>query len=214
MIPENESDIMTTKMSSTDTRAPRPLDVVVFGATGDTGSAAVRLLSHYAESKFRVQRWAPAARNTTKLQSNVLDPLSHNLVRLAPPGGDDGAATTLPSPCWQSPLQADSDDLDSLVRMCEQTKVVVACAGPYSQYGEKVIAACILAGCHYVDVTGEVDWVNAMRKRYNNAAKSAGVSVVSFCGYDSVPSDLSAWLVADALRTSRDGDVVLVEAML
>ena len=33
--------------------------------------------------------------------------------------------------------------------------------------------ACILSGCHYVDVTGEIDWVNAMRKRYNTAAQAS-----------------------------------------
>ena len=75
-----------------------------------------------------------------------------------------------------------------------------------SRYGEKVIAACVLSGCHYVDVTGEVDWVNDMRKRYHDAARAQGVSIVSFCGYDSVPMDLSAWLIADKLRAGLPRD--------
>ena len=166
----------------------RPLDVVVFGATGDTGSAAVRLLYHHA-TKVHLLKWAPACRNLSKLHRNVLDPL----LASAPTGTQ-----------WTgNPIQADSNDLQSLVRMCNQTRVVVACAGPYSQYGEKVVAACILSGCHYVDVTGETDWVQAMKKRYNKAATTKGVSIVSFCGYDSVPMDLSAWLIADALNESH-----------
>jgi short subunit dehydrogenase-like uncharacterized protein len=179
----------------------RPLDVVVFGATGDTGSAACRLLYHHSD-RVNIQKWAPACRNIKKLQEKVLEPLLK-----ATNGG----------PRWAcSPIQADSNDLRSLVTMCNQTRVVLACAGPYAKYGEKVIAACILSGCHYVDVTGEVDWVNAMKKRYNKAATTRGVSIVSFCGYDSVPMDLSAWLIADALSTGENkGDhATLVETFV
>ena len=180
----------------------RPLDVVVFGATGDTGSAACRLLYHHS-SKVNVEKWAPAARDVSKLERSVLSPL----MKAAGCG-----------PRWTgAPLQADSNDLASLVAMCNQTRVVVACAGPYSKYGEKVIAACILSGCHYVDVTGEVDWVNAMQKRYNKAATQRGVSMVSFCGYDSVPMDLSAWLIADALSAGpkhNDDHATLVETFV
>jgi short subunit dehydrogenase-like uncharacterized protein len=167
----------------------RPLDVVVFGATGDTGSAAVRLLYHQAAT-VGVDKWAPAARNLQKLESEVLQPLME-----ATAGGSER---------WAETIQADVADLNSLVQMCLKTKVVIACAGPYENYGENVIVACIKGGCHYVDVTGEVDWVNLMRKRYNNAARAQKVSIVSFCGYDSVPMDMSAWLLADALRKSGD----------
>ena len=114
----------------------RPLDAVIFGATGDTGSAAVRLLYHQAAS-VGVETWAPAARNLQKLQADVLDPL-----RAAAEGGER----------WTELIQADVDDLESLIKMCEKTKVVIACAGPYEHYGEAVIAACIRGGSHYVDV--------------------------------------------------------------
>jgi len=183
----------STPPAGSNVTMKRPLDVVIFGATGDTGSAACRLLYHHA-TKLHVNTWAPAARNLDKLQKNVLQPL------LEAASGE---------PTWSTPIQADSNDLESLVQMASQAKVVVACAGPYAQYGEKVMAACILAGTHYVDVTGEVDWVNIMSKRYNNAAKERGVSIVSFCGYDSVPMDLSAYLAADALRKSGDSASII-----
>jgi short subunit dehydrogenase-like uncharacterized protein len=172
----------------------RPLDVIIFGATGDTGSAACRLLYHHS-SKYHIQKWAPAARNLTKLQRQVLQPI----LSASPSGGAQ----------WNTPIQADSNDLPSLINMCRQTKVVVACAGPYSKYGEKVIAACIISGTHYVDVTGEVDWVNAMKKRYNNEAQSKGVSIVSFCGYDSIPMDMSAWLIANTFKERKDSAVLI-----
>ena len=180
----------------------RPLDCVVFGATGDTGSAACRLLYHHS-TRVNINKWAPAARNLTKLQTNVLDPLVAAAAAMA----------TTPNH-WSTPIAADSNSLPSLIAMCNQTRVVVACAGPYSKYGEKVMAACIISGCHYVDVTGEVDWVNAMKKRYNKAATQRGVSLVSFCGYDSVPMDLSAWLIADALRTKGADHATLIETFV
>ena len=69
---------------------------------------------------------------------------------------------------------------------------------------EKVIAACIQGKTNYVDVTGETDWVNNMRRFYGQAASDAGVSIVSFGGYDSVPSDISTWMLGDALRAQND----------
>ena len=169
----------------------RCYDVIVFGATGDTGSACARLIYHFAD-KFKISKWTMACRNLNKLQEKVIKPL----INAAPNGCK-----------WSGePIQADSDNLDSLVEMCKQTKVVIACAGPYAYYGEKVIAACIKAKTNYVDVTGETDWVNDMRKFYGKSAREAGVSIVSFCGYDSVPSDISAWMLANSLCEANPND--------
>lgn len=167
----------------------RKYDVVVYGATGDTGSACVRLLYHFAD-KFNVKKWTMCCRNLQKLENTVLGPL-----QLASPTGFK----------WTGePIQAESDNLQSLVSMCKQTRVVIACAGPYACYGEKVIAACIKGKTNYVDVTGETDWVDDMRRFYGQAASDAGVSIVSFGGYDSVPSDISTWMLGDALRAQND----------
>ena len=175
----------------------RAFDIIVFGATGDTGSAACRLLSRHA-AKMGVRTWAPAARSAKKL-SALVDSLPT----------DDGAAAgggVKPSPA----IIADSSDYASLVRMCEQARVVVACAGPYALYGEPVIQACIEAGTDYCDVTGEVPWVTAMKAKYGEEASAKGLRMISFAGYDSVPSDLCAWLVADSLKSAGE-DVNKIE---
>lgn len=39
--------------------------------------------------------------------------------------------------------------------MAEKCKIVVNCCGPYRFYGEPVVKACIAAGTHHVDVSGE-----------------------------------------------------------
>ena len=33
--------------------------------------------------------------------------------------------------------------------------------GPFIKYGPEVVEACLAAGCHYTDTTGEQDWVSA-----------------------------------------------------
>lgn len=46
--------------------------------------------------------------------------------------------------------------------MTAQTKVVISTVGPFMQYGEPLVAACIKQGTHYVDSTGETPFVNVI----------------------------------------------------
>eukprot|EP00444_Apocalathium_aciculiferum_P022134 CAMPEP_0183439074 /NCGR_PEP_ID=MMETSP0370-20130417/77779_1 /TAXON_ID=268820 /ORGANISM="Peridinium aciculiferum, Strain PAER-2" /LENGTH=469 /DNA_ID=CAMNT_0025627439 /DNA_START=74 /DNA_END=1481 /DNA_ORIENTATION=+ len=164
----------------------RDLDIVVFGATGDTGVSACCCL-YFKGKTLGISSWAPAARNLGKLKSDLLDRLADREPR------EDGLAPS-------EPIQADSGDYESLLRMCKRTKCVVACAGPFSQYGEGVIKACVEAGTHYVDVTGEVPWVEKMERKYGEEAEKKGVTLVSLAGYDSVPPDLCTFLAAKGMR--------------
>lgn len=164
----------------------RDLDVVVFGATGDIGVAGCCCL-YFKGKMLGVTSWAPAARNLAKLQKDVLDRLQ------AAEPGPQGLAPA-------APIKADSSDYASLVAMCGRAKCVIACAGPYAKYGEGVVKACIEAGTHYVDLTGETPWVQKMCRKYAEEAERQGVSIVSLAGYDSVPPDLSANLAAKTLE--------------
>ena len=38
--------------------------------------------------------------------------------------------------------------------------------GPFSKYGSEVAEACLAAGCHYTDTTGEQDWVLDAKTRF------------------------------------------------
>lgn len=164
----------------------RDLDVVVFGATGDTGVVGCCFL-FFQGKRLGLTRWAPAARNLSKLKKDVLDRLQ---------GAEPG-----PEGLWpEAPVQADAGDYDSLVRMCSRTRCVVSCAGPFAEYGEGVVRACVAAGTHYVDITGEMPWVEKMRRRYGVEAEQKGVSIVSLAGYDSVPPDVATFLAAKAME--------------
>lgn len=45
-------------------------------------------------------------------------------------------------------------------------KVVINVVGPFMQLGEPVVQACLEAGCHYFDTTGEADWMFFLKREY------------------------------------------------
>lgn len=55
-----------------------------------------------------------------------------------------------------------------------------------------MIKACIEAGTHYVDISGEALFIEEMQLKYHEAAKAKGVYVISACGFDSIPNELGA----------------------
>ena len=59
--------------------------------------------------------------------------------------------------------------------------------------------ACVAQRTHYVDITGETPWVRSLIESHHERAARDGTRIIPCCGFDSVPSDLGAWLVAQAL---------------
>jgi short subunit dehydrogenase-like uncharacterized protein len=75
-----------------------------------------------------------------------------------------------------------------------QTKAVIHAAGPYSHTAKPMLEACLAAGVHYLDITGELEvfeWLQSQGAR----AKQAGIAVLPGVGFDVVPTDcLAAYL--------------------
>ena len=63
----------------------------------------------------------------------------------------------------------DSSDTSSLLAMATQAKVVLNCVGPYRFYGEPVVEACVEAGAHHVDISGEPQYLEKMQLKYHQA---------------------------------------------
>jgi len=155
------------------TQAPKDFDVVVYGATGFTG----RLVAEYLLKTYGADgpvTWAMAGRSANKL-AEVRDLI--------------GAPRSLPL------VVADAADMDALSSMAVRTKVVITTAGPYQLYGSQLVAACAAAGCDYVDLAGESNWIADMIRQHEAAAKSSGARLVFSCGFDSIPFDLGVWFV-------------------
>ena len=159
--------------------AEREHDIVVFGATGFTGALTAEYLAGQAREGTRV---ALAGRN--------LDKLGQVRERLA----------ALNSSWAQLPLeQADIGAPDSLARLAASTRVLVSTVGPYTNYGEPVVAACAAAGTDYLDLTGEPEFVDRMWLRYDAQARQTGARLIHCCGFDSIPYDLGVLFTVDQL---------------
>jgi len=76
-------------------------------------------------------------------------------------------------------------------------KLVLHCAGPFSVTSQPMISACLAAGVHYLDITGEIS-VFANAHRQSEQARHADVVLLPGAGFDVVPSDcLAATLVEE-----------------
>ena len=53
-------------------------------------------------------------------------------------------------------LTGDAQDLNSLLGIASQTKVLISTSGPYAKIGGSVVKACVASGTHYCDITGEI----------------------------------------------------------
>lgn len=164
--------------------ASRRFDVVVFGATGFTGGLVAEYLA--ALSATTPFRWALVGRNPDRL-AQLRDRL--------------GAAVS------PELLVADVGNDASLASLAASTTAVITTVGPYALHGEPLLRACAEAGTHYVDLTGEPQFVHRMRERYDAVAKRSGARIVNSCGFESIPPDMTVLLAVKELR-SRLGDRV------
>lgn len=75
---------------------------------------------------------------------------------------------------------------------------VIHAAGPFSKTSRPMADACLAAGAHYVDITGEIEVLEALAAR-DAEAQAAGVALLPGAGFDVVPSDCLAAHVAGRL---------------
>jgi short subunit dehydrogenase-like uncharacterized protein len=76
--------------------------------------------------------------------------------------------------------------------------LVLHCAGPFSGTSQPMIAACLAAGVHYLDITGEIA-VFANAHKQDDTARRADVVLIPGVGFDVVPSDCLAASLVQAL---------------
>ena len=94
------------------------------------------------------------------------------------------------------------DDAAAVAAGLRDCRVVVHCAGPFSATAAPMMAACIGAGAHYTDITGEID-VFELGYRQDAASRKAGVLVCPGVGFDVVPTDCVALTLATAMPDAR-----------
>jgi len=92
----------------------------------------------------------------------------------------------------------DLQDPSALRAALEGFDVVAHCAGPFSATAEPMVDACLATKTHYLDITGEIDVFEWVLARHDEA-RAAGVVLLPGAGFDVVPSDCLAAMLARAL---------------
>lgn len=96
---------------------------------------------------------------------------------------------------------ASLDDAAALDAALSGCVAVLHCAGPFAQTSAPMVAACLRAGAHYLDITGEIEVFEALARR-SDEAKRAGVMLLPGVGFDVVPTDCLAAHLKRALPTA------------
>jgi saccharopine dehydrogenase (NAD+, L-lysine-forming) len=87
-----------------------------------------------------------------------------------------------------------------------EVDAVAHCAGPFTRTAKPMVDACLATGTHYVDVTGEPDVFEAVLAR-DADAKAAGVTLLTGGGFDVVPTDCLAGLLAAELPDATELEI-------
>ncbi|KAL8528404.1 hypothetical protein ACS0TY_006006 [Phlomoides rotata] len=115
-------------------------DVIILGASGFTGKYVVReVLKFLSTTNSPLKSLALAGRSPSRLSEAL---------KWASSGAD--------SPPEIPIITADPN---SLSRLAAQAKIILNCVGPFKLYGPPVVEACVEAGCDYIDITGEPDFI-------------------------------------------------------
>ena len=123
--------------------------VVVYGASGYTG----RLICEYLR-EFNVP-FIAAGRDKARIAEALdkvpgIDTVAHEIVEV-------------------------EHHVAPLTELLSGARVVCNTVGPFAQHGGEVVEACIATGCHYLDTTGEQDWLIQCDDAYGQRMADKGL---------------------------------------
>ncbi|MDR2838458.1 MAG: DUF5938 domain-containing protein, partial [Azonexus sp.] len=114
--------------------------VVIYGASGYTGKLTAWKLAE------RGIPFIAAGRHAGRLE--------HELAQLPELAGHDYRCVAV------------EHSKEALTRLFRGRQAVINVVGPFMQLGGPVVEACLDAGCHYFDTTGESDWMFHLKHQY------------------------------------------------
>jgi short subunit dehydrogenase-like uncharacterized protein len=82
-------------------------------------------------------------------------------------------------------------------------ELVLHCAGPFTQTSAPMVRACLDAGAHYLDITGEIAVFESIM-RMNDEAQRRNVALLPGVGFDVVPTDCLAAQLAEKLPDANE----------
>lgn len=95
----------------------------------------------------------------------------------------------------------DLGDPAMIAKQLAGIKAVLHCAGPFSATAKPMLAGCVLARTHYLDITGEIAVFEDVHAR-SAQFREAGIVVMPGVGFDVVPTDCLAAMMKRELPTA------------
>jgi short subunit dehydrogenase-like uncharacterized protein len=92
----------------------------------------------------------------------------------------------------------DLDNVEKTIQKIKDVKVVLHCAGPFKFTAQPMMEACLRAGVHYLDITGEIE-VFELAASMNQRAEEANIMLMSGTGFDVVPTDCMALFLKEKM---------------
>lgn len=150
--------------------------IVLFGATGYTGRLTAEALIE------RGLRPVLAARDETKLAA-----LAESL-----PGEADLAIVDL----------AKEERLEGLLN---EGDLLLTTVGPFVKWGSMAAKAAIAGGAHYMDSTGEPEFIRQMFGEWSDRGAAAGIAMLPAFGFDCVARNLAGAMALRAAGPAASG---------
>lgn len=124
--------------------------VIVYGASGYTGRLVCEYLREYGVP------FIAAGRSRDKLEDSMTSHVA-------------GIETA------EHEIAVVEHDVAALTDLFSEGSVVCNTVGPFSSLGPEVVQACLAAGVHYTDTTGEQDWLITCEDEYGADFAAAGL---------------------------------------
>lgn len=154
--------------------------ILVHGATGFTGGLVCDLLA------ARGLPFAVSGRSASRLEA-----LRDRLVKRGSASPVEVCVVDL----------AHAATLDAAIA---GRRIVLACAGPFAEVGERVVAACARLGVHYADTTGEQRFVADISLGYHSRCLESGACIVPAMAFEIAPADWVCHLAAERIGGAPD----------
>lgn len=91
----------------------------------------------------------------------------------------------------------------------EEVEAVVHCAGPFVHTAYPMVEACLDAGTHYLDITGEIEVFEELMARTADA-EAADIMLLPGIGFDVVPTDCLAKSLAETVPSATDLEIAFM----
>ncbi len=149
-------------------RAPQKL-VVVYGASGYTG---MLIIEHLIDLGIP---FIAAGRDAKRIEANLAE-------RVA--GLENGIYDVVEVP----------HETAALTKVFAGAKVVCNTVGPFLRYYRETVQACLDAGCHYLDTTGEQASTLRLEREFGASFADEGLLLAPAVSYMYVPLEIAAEL--------------------